>query len=95
MNTTEIVNEASTNWNVIVTWIMTFFALLGAYYNATMRCKLSYAIWLLTNGYFVWHNYVISEYPQCVMFSFYLIIAIIGIKNTIKQPGWLTKGNLQ
>ena len=94
MSDVKIINEIKEMLPMLTTWFFMFVALAGAYFNATMRCKLSYVIWLLSNGFFVWHNFVIEEYAQCVMFGFYLIIAIIGVKNTIHQSGWLQKADI-
>jgi hypothetical protein len=69
-------------------------ALMGSYYNATMRLKLSYALWLLTNAVLVWHNFHIGERQQCILYAVYLYTAIVGIKNTQRHKGWLTPASL-
>ncbi|MDR1366819.1 MAG: hypothetical protein LBJ13_02855 [Puniceicoccales bacterium] len=75
----------------IILWVVMVIALLGSYYNATMRLKLSYVLWLFTNVVLVWHNFCIGEHQQCILYAVYLYTAIIGIRNTIYQKGWLSR----
>lgn len=76
-------------FNPYVCWIAVFSALLGAYYNATLRFKLSYVIWVASNCYLMIHNFQIHESAQATMYIVYLVINIIGLKNTIGDQGWL------
>jgi hypothetical protein len=87
----DTMNWFSESLTQIILWIVMIVALLGSYYNATMRLKLSYVLWLLTNGVLVWHNFRIGECQQCILYAVYLYTAIIGIKNTIHQKGWLSQ----
>jgi ABC-type glycerol-3-phosphate transport system permease component len=70
--------------------VVVFSALLGAYYNATLRFKLSYVIWVMSNLYLMVRNFRINENAQATMYVVYLIINIIGLRNTIGHKGWLT-----
>jgi hypothetical protein len=63
-------------------------ALLGSFYNATFRMKLSYTLWLISNVYLCIHNFTIGEYSQAFLFGAYLITTLVGIKNTYKDNGW-------
>ncbi|MDR1891347.1 MAG: hypothetical protein LBQ23_04235 [Puniceicoccales bacterium] len=63
-------------------------ALLGSFYNATLRMKLSYVLWLISNIYLCVHNFTIKEYSQAFLFGAYLITTFIGIKNTYKDKNW-------
>ncbi|MDR1303111.1 MAG: hypothetical protein LBJ81_00640 [Puniceicoccales bacterium] len=80
------------NLTQILLWIVMVVALLGSYYNATMRLKLSYVLWLMTNAVLVWHNFCIGERQQCILYAVYLYTAALGIRNTIHQKGWLARG---
>jgi hypothetical protein len=80
------------NLTQIVLWIVMVVALLGAYYNATMRLKLSYMIWLVTDAALVWHNFCIGEWQQCILYVVYFCTVVLGIRNTIHQKGWLSRG---
>ncbi|MDR0351247.1 MAG: hypothetical protein LBH49_01175 [Puniceicoccales bacterium] len=73
----------------ILTWISVVISLIGAYLNATLRLKLCYLLWLFSNGFLFIRNINIKEYAQATMYAVYLVITFIGIKNTIKNPGWL------
>jgi hypothetical protein len=75
----------------IILWVVMAVALLGSYYNATMRLKLSYVLWLLTNGVLVWHNFCIGERQQCILYAVYSYTAILGVRNTFHQKGWLSR----
>jgi hypothetical protein len=79
----------------IILWIVMVVALWGSYFNATMRLKLSYVLWLLTNGVLVWHNFCIGERQQCILYAVYLYTAVIGIRNTIHQKGWLSRMSIE
>ena len=78
----------------IVLWLFTGIALLGSYFNATMRVKLSYFLWFVSNFFFLWHNFHVGELQQGILFAFYLFTSIVGIKNTYKQEGWLTRSSV-
>ena len=71
-----------------ITPVFVVIALLGSFYNATLRMKLSYMLWLVSNGYLCVHNFIIKEYSQSVLFGAYLITTAIGIKNTYKDRYW-------
>lgn len=74
-----------------VTAIFVVVALIGSFCNATMRIKLSYLFWFISNIYLSLHNFYIEEYSQAFMFSAYLLMSIIGLKNCFKHGGWLDK----
>jgi hypothetical protein len=63
-------------------------ALLGSFCNATLRMKLSYVLWLVSNVYLCVHNSIIGEYSQAFLFGAYLVTTFIGIRNTYKDPSW-------
>ncbi|MDR2735581.1 MAG: hypothetical protein LBB20_01935 [Puniceicoccales bacterium] len=74
----------------ILTWISVIISLWGSYLNATLRLKLCYVLWLFSNIFLLIHNALIKEYAQATMYTIYLMITFIGIKNTIKDEGWLS-----
>jgi hypothetical protein len=90
----DIMNWLVENQSEIILWFFTVMALLGSYFNATMRWKLSYMIWFWSNFYFVWHNFAIGEKQQGTLFVFYLITAVLGIRSTIHQKGWLKRASI-
>lgn len=94
MNEVEHCGWLCTHGLQVTLWFFTIVALLGSYFNATMRCKLSYVLWLGSNVFFLWHNFRVGEVQQGVLFAFYLYTAILGIKNTYHQEGWLKRGSL-
>ncbi|MDR0693505.1 MAG: hypothetical protein LBF49_02975 [Puniceicoccales bacterium] len=63
-------------------------ALMGSFYNATLRMKLSYTLWLISNVYLCIHNFIIKEYSQAFLFGAYLITTFVGIKNSYKDKDW-------
>ncbi|MDR2200763.1 MAG: hypothetical protein LBN94_01455 [Puniceicoccales bacterium] len=73
----------------LILWIVMVIALMGSYFNATMRMRLSYLLWLLTNTVLVWHNFCIGERQQCVLYAVYLYTAILGLRNTKHHKSWL------
>ncbi|MDR3317440.1 MAG: hypothetical protein LBS71_01390 [Puniceicoccales bacterium] len=88
-----------TNWLVenqvqISLWVFTWIALVGSYYNATMRCKLSYILWFVSNFFFLGHNFRIGEIQQGVLYTVLLITSVVGIKNTIHQKGWFSRSQV-
>jgi hypothetical protein len=72
----------------IWTWIFVAMALAGSFYNATLRVKLSYVLWLISNVYLCAYNASIGQYSQAFMFGAYLVTTFIGIKNTYKDKYW-------
>lgn len=68
--------------------IFVAIALLGSFYNATLRMKLSYVLWMGSNVCLCIHNFLIKEYSQAFLFGAYLITSIIGIKNTWYDKSW-------
>ncbi|MDR1255380.1 MAG: hypothetical protein LBJ94_00405 [Puniceicoccales bacterium] len=68
-------------------WIFVVVSLIGSVYNAMMYIKLSYALWLGSNIFLLAHNIRIREYSQAFLFGAYLIISIVGLKNSMRD-GW-------
>jgi hypothetical protein len=74
--------------------LTTFFvavALVGSFFNATLRMKLSYVLWLISNTYLCVHNFAIGEHAQSFLFGAYLITTFIGLRNTYKDPHWFRR----
>ena len=71
-----------------LTSIFVGIALLGSFYNATLRMKLSYVLWMISNIYLCVHNFCIKEYSQAFLFGAYLITSAIGMKNTWHDKSW-------
>ncbi|MDR3144296.1 MAG: hypothetical protein LBT64_02220 [Puniceicoccales bacterium] len=63
-------------------------SLVGSLCNATLRIKLSYVLWLISNVFLCAHNIYIGEHSQAFMFAVNLMISIVGIKNTHSDPFW-------
>ncbi|MDR2377565.1 MAG: hypothetical protein LBD54_02315 [Puniceicoccales bacterium] len=74
-------------FNPYACWVAVVWSLIGSYFNATMRIKLSYIIWLPSNIYLVIYNIRIGQSAQGVLFSFYLFFNLIGLKNTFGSKG--------
>ena len=63
--------------------ITTIYALIGAYFVSIGRPE-GFAIWIYTNIVFAFNNYAIGQYEQAALFSCYLLLAINGLRNTLK-----------
>jgi hypothetical protein len=71
---------------MIVTAFFIVLSLVGSFYNATLRIRLSYVIYLVSNVYFCIHNIAIGERAQTVLFGTYTLTALIGLYNTRGDP---------
>jgi hypothetical protein len=75
----------------MVVVVFVIIALLGSICNATMRVKLSYVLWLVSNVFLACYNFCIREYSQAFLFGAYLITSMIGLKNSIGDEGWFSR----
>lgn len=71
-------------------WIITIIAITGVVLNA--RCKwYGFLFWLISNAWWCWHNYVIGEHAQSVLFGAFWLLSLYGIYRWRKsQRGHLT-----
>ena len=74
-----------------LTSVFVGIALLGSFYNATLRMKLSYVLWMISNVYLCTHNLLIKEYSQAFLLGAYLITSMIGMKNTWHDKDWFCR----
>jgi nicotinamide riboside transporter PnuC len=65
-------------------------ALIGSVSNSMMRIKLSYVLWIVSNVFFVIHNFRIGEHSQAFMYAIYLVTGVTGLRNSIGD-GWFSK----
>lgn len=75
----------------VLPWIFVAVSVVGSYYNSTLRLKLSYTLWFLSNMYFVAHNFLIGEYAQAFLFVMNFVLSCIGLKNYFRSQGWFDK----
>ncbi|MDR1433524.1 MAG: hypothetical protein LBI61_04310 [Puniceicoccales bacterium] len=73
---------------MILVCISVGISLVGSFYNATLRLKLSYVLWLISNVCLCAHNFAIGEYAQAFMFGALLIMTFIGLRSTIRDKYW-------
>ncbi|MDR2436383.1 MAG: hypothetical protein LBD33_03705 [Puniceicoccales bacterium] len=65
-------------------------ALIGSVSNCMMRIKLSYVLYVVSNVFFVIHNFRIGERSQAFMYVVYFVTGVIGLRNSIGD-GWFSK----
>ena len=74
-------------------WIVAIIALAGAFLNARMNI-MGFVIWIFTNSYWIYHNIKIKEYPQAVLFTAFLVMAVYGLIHWFdeyKKTDWIFK----
>ena len=69
-----------------LTWVMAASCVIGAIFNAKKNI-IGFYIWLPANILWVIVSLRIAQYAQAVLFSVYVIIAIMGIINWRKTNG--------
>lgn len=63
---------------------MIILAMFGALLNSMGRWE-GFLIWIVTNAVFFFHNLLIDEWEQALLFLFYFFIAINGIWQARKK----------
>jgi nicotinamide riboside transporter PnuC len=61
-----------------MTWLLTFFSLIGVILNIHKRKECFY-IWAVTNFAWAIYDFIIGATAQGVLFTVYFILAIYGI----------------
>lgn len=61
-------------------WLIVVIALIGIVLNVRRRWQ-GFLFWLISNGWWFWHNLVIGEYAQAVLFFVFWILSVYGIYN--------------
>lgn len=67
-------------------FVITVLALIGAILNSYDHWQ-GFAIWIVTNTTFAFHNYTIGQWQQGLLFSVYILISINGLINKRKNHG--------
>jgi hypothetical protein len=80
-------------WTDVLVVFFVGVAIAGSFYNATLRIKLSYAMWLASNTFLCAYNLFIGEYAQGLLFGVNLITTLVGIKNTYGDKYWFKPRN--
>lgn len=60
-----------------MSWIVMIIALAGAYLNARKKAS-GFVLWMFSNGYWTYHNFMIGEYAQAVLFCAFLGLSVYG-----------------
>ena len=58
--------------------IMAVIALAGLYLNTKGKWQ-GFALWLISNAYWAWHNAGIGEYAQTVLYSAFWLLSLYGL----------------
>jgi len=69
----------------MITWIITILALIGSILNIKKR-RECFILWILTNLYWIIHDFRIGEQAQGVLFMTYSIFSIWGFIEWSKGP---------
>jgi len=64
--------------NVIIEWVATTIAVIGAILNAFLF-KQGFYFWVVSNSMFIYFSYKNKHWGLFFLFFVYLIISIIGI----------------
>lgn len=64
---------------MFISWILTIIAITGAIYNS-MGNRNGFKWWLVSNSGFIVYNAIRGELAMAVLFGFYLVITINGLK---------------
>ena len=65
---------------MIIPWLLTVIAITGAIYNSQGERK-GFWFWVASNSGFCAYNACIGEIAMAVLFAFYLIISLNGLRN--------------
>ena len=61
----------------MIDWMMAGVALFGTYLNLKKN-RAGFALWMISNLYWMIHNFSIDEYAQCLLYAAFLGLAIWG-----------------
>ncbi|HIJ67461.1 MAG TPA: hypothetical protein HPP87_04590 [Planctomycetes bacterium] len=59
-------------------WLIVAIAVVGAGFNVLGRWQ-GFALWIVSNGYWLAYNWRAGEYAQAIIFAVFLAIAIYGL----------------
>jgi hypothetical protein len=62
----------------VVKWIVALLAIIGTAANI-LEHSWGFAIWIITNSFFMVYNFKIREKPQSFIFAVYFCLAIWGL----------------
>lgn len=68
----------------IITWIVSFLALMGTILNANMN-KYGFILWFVTNLFWMIVDFKSSLYAQSALFLAYTLLAIKGMVTWSKK----------
>lgn len=68
----------------VITWIISFLALMGTILNAN-RNKYGFILWFVTNLFWVFVDFQSGLYAQSALFLAYTLLAIKGIVTWSKK----------
>lgn len=78
---------------LILTYIMAGITLAGSVFNAK-KLRIGFALWGITNAWWIYRNIVIGEYAQAVVYVANLCISIYGFVSWSKNADSAPKSNL-
>lgn len=62
---------------IILVVFIVILSIIGYFFNVYKR-PAGYLCWIVTNAYWVLHNFYIHEYAQTALFAFYFIVTLYG-----------------
>lgn len=72
-------------------WLIVVIALIGVVLNVRRKWQ-GFLLWLISNAWWCWHNLVIGEYAQALLFGVFWGLSIYGIYNWKKGiESWRSK----
>jgi len=71
-----------------MSWLIVVIALVGIVLNVRRKWQ-GFLFWLISNAWWFWHNLVIGEYAQAVLFFVFWVLSVYGICNwKRKEPDY-------
>jgi nicotinamide riboside transporter PnuC len=61
-----------------MTWLITIISLVGVVLNIKKQ-RASFALWLVTNGFWCIYDYSLGAYAQSALFFIYFLLAVWGL----------------
>lgn len=71
----------------MITWVFTALATFGSWLAMTRRMLWCWKVWIVTNSYFLIHNFLIDEFAQCSFFAINLLVALNGLRREKRIMG--------
>lgn len=72
-----------------MSYAIAVIALFGVILNIRKRWE-GFAVWLISNGYWCWHNVTIGEYAQGATFAIFWLLSVYGLyewRKAHRKPG--------